>query len=328
MFYIKKFLNNYIFVIKNVALEYLLKEYLHEFSLFNYSLYKKKKILNSMLIHYKRHIFGIKKIIKLANELKINYFLYSEFNDKFFLNFFSLFKIKKTILSFGGDGTLLKLLDVFGEKNVFIGLNSDEYSSSGALCLKNLSKIKDLLLFSSNSCDYGYCERLVKIYFFLNNIKYSSFNDLYFSNHNALEMTKYFIKYNKKTELHKNSGLLISTPVGSTGSINSSGGCIQNFLDNKIQFLSKEQYYESRCSNIFFNYFLKIGEEFQITSYMPKSLLFLNNPYNKILNVSFGETLTFKTSKNKFNYIILSDDNFIRREFNYYLRNYYINLKD
>lgn len=326
MFYIKKFLNNYIFIIKNVALEYLLKEYLYEFKFYNYSLFKKKKILNSMLIHYKKHISSIKKIIELANKFNIKYFLYNEFNDKFFLNLFSFFRHKKTVISFGGDGTLLKTFDIFGERNLFLGLNSDDYNSSGALCLKNLNKIKDLFLINSQDNIFNYCERLVKIYFYLNKTQYSTFNDLYFSNSNPLEITKYFIKIKNNISLHKNSGLLISTPIGSTGSINSSGGCIQKISDNRIQFLSKEHYYENRSLNSLFNYFLNIGERIELTSYMPKSSLFINNPYVKSVVVSFGENIKIETSKNKFNFIILSDDIYVKREFNYYLRNFYINL--
>lgn len=328
MFYIKKFLNNCVFIIKNVTLEYLLKEYFHEFAFLSNSLYKKKRILNSMLVHYKKHIYGIKKIIDLANSLKINYFLYNEFNDKFFLNLFSFLKIKKTVISFGGDGTLLKVFDVFGEKNLFIGLNSDEYNSSGALCLRNLNSIKDLFFSSYSEDKYKYCERLVKIYFYLNNVKYSTFNDLYFLNQNILEITKYFINSRGKTEIHKNSGLIISTPIGSTGSINSNGGAIQSFSDNKIQLLSREQYYENKYLDVFFNFFLNIGENIKITSCMPKSLLFLNNPYKKTIPIFFGETIKIETSKNKFNYIILSEDVFIKRELNCYFKNYYINLNN
>ncbi len=136
------------------------------------------------------------------------------------------------IFSIGGDGTFLETSHYVNSTPI-LGINANPKTSYGHYCLANPTNL-DNIIENLEKQEIIAVKRLsIKIN--NNEIKEQALNDVLFAHESPAATTKYRIE--GYDQLLKNSGLLISTPMGSSAWIYQEGGEIMQKTANKFQYL-------------------------------------------------------------------------------------------
>lgn len=69
-----------------------------------------------------------------------------------------------------------------------------------------------------------------------------AFNDILFAHRNPAAMSRYRIEVDGRAEMHRSSGLWVSTAAGSTAGIRAAGGRRMPILSKQLQYLVREPY--------------------------------------------------------------------------------------
>ncbi len=151
----------------------------------------------------------------------------------------SVFENIDLVITVGGDGTFIRAASYLKQTPI-IGINSESDKSEGYLTSINenqLDKLKEVL-----SGNYKINEKS-RIKVIRNNVELDklALNDVYIGSKNQFHTSKYIIKLNKTEEEHRSSGILISTPSGSTAWYESAGG--KPFKEKILKFLVREPYF-------------------------------------------------------------------------------------
>ncbi|MBL4818505.1 MAG: NAD(+)/NADH kinase [Deltaproteobacteria bacterium] len=151
------------------------------------------------------------------------------------------------VVTVGGDGTFLDAAHYLHSKghSVLFGVNSNQENSVGSLCAADSSNFEAVL--------DGYTSgklkpiRVMRLQIALNGKKLetSAFNDILIVHENPASMTRYWIEFGGEKVFHKNSGLWVCTPMGSTGAVCSTGGVAQPMDDGRLQWIVREPYFAS-----------------------------------------------------------------------------------
>jgi NAD+ kinase len=143
------------------------------------------------------------------------------------------------MISVGGDGTFLDASH-FVDSVPLLGVNSSSSSSFGHFCRAN----KDLFAAVIDRIIDGSLapEKILRLELVLNGtvVPEKVLNEVLVAHSNPAATSRYFIEINGHKEEQRSSGMWISTPAGSTGSLRSAGGVVQRIVDNRYQFRVRE----------------------------------------------------------------------------------------
>ena len=150
------------------------------------------------------------------------------------------------VFTVGGDGTLLFASHGIYDSTPLIGFKSSS-SSVGYLCVGDETVVDQTIEdFKNNKLEFSIRSRLSAQVVQLDgrNILESApiLNDILFANLYPAAVTRYSIQYNHTEEVHKSSGIWISTATGSTAAISAAGGNVQKPTSGEYQFLVREIY--------------------------------------------------------------------------------------
>ncbi len=244
----------------------------------------KKKMINS----YKRHYIGLKKVIQLINNFNYEYKIY----PLSYLNFYNDTE-KRTIITIGGDGTLL-ITSHYIKNNPILGFNSDLISSQGLLCASNINNLKTCLF----NLKYNKTKKIniIRMSICINGnfLPYLPLNDILFSHRNPASMSEYKLFINNSHEFHRSSGIWICTPIGATGSMKSAGGIMQDLNEKRLQLIIREPY---SCKNKNKIIFIKNKEYIKIISKMSDGNIFIDGSYIKF-NIPYNSIIIIKIASN------------------------------
>lgn len=143
------------------------------------------------------------------------------------------------MISAGGDGTFLDASH-FVDSVPLLGVNSSSSSSFGHFCRANkdsFATVIDRIIDGSMSA-----EKVLRLELVLNGkvLPEKVLNEVLVAHSNPAATSRYFIEINGHKEEQRSSGIWISTPAGSTGSLRSAGGIVQRIVDNRYQFRIRE----------------------------------------------------------------------------------------
>jgi NAD+ kinase len=156
------------------------------------------------------------------------------------------FKGVKAVITVGGDGTVLEASHHLNNSDIpLIGIRSSSMSV-GFLCYVTENEIATLATqLKEGSVNYLSVERLkAKITKYDGEEVYTPpvLNDFLYTNKNPAETTRYMFAYEGNKELHKSSGLWVSTAAGSTAAISAAGGKVFPIEHTGFQYVIREPY--------------------------------------------------------------------------------------
>lgn len=262
---------------------------------------------NKMIKAYKRHYSNLKKVIQLINEFNYEYKIY----PLSYLNFYNNID-KRIIITVGGDGTLL-ITSHYIKNNPILGFNSDSISSQGLLCASNIHNFKKCLL----DLKHNKIKKIniIRMSISINGdlLPYLPLNDILLAHRNPASMSEYELYINNSNKFHRSSGIWISTPIGTTGAIGSSGGIQQTLNDKKLQLIIREPYFfNDNKKNIIF---IKNKEKIKIISKMSGGNIFIDGSYIKF-NIPYNSIIIIKIAAD--NLQLITSQDMLHRRWNIY----------
>ncbi len=155
-----------------------------------------------------------------------------------------------TIITIGGDGTLLAASHQMPDGGRIVGIRSS-HSSVGYLCCAGPGE-EDRVI-QSLVCDTVRTESIPRVKAMIRRTDRTEefttepiLNDFLYANANPAATTRYRLNVDNDTELHRSSGIWIATGVGSTAAIFAAGGEKRPGTDTLAQYRVRELY---RLSN-------------------------------------------------------------------------------
>lgn len=202
------------------------------------------------------------------------------------------------IVTLGGDGTILSSSHQVIFKNIpIIGIRSSD-ESIGHLCAldhKNLENLGEKL--RNKGSELIKLQRLyAEVTFQKNNKTLRTppvLNDFLFANSNPASTTRYSLTFNGLKELHKSSGIWISTPAGSTAAIGTIGAKKQKLSDSNFQYKVRELYPHPSKFKLAGGLFDPDKDVFTITNFNSDAILAIDGQHGCI-NLTIGDKITFK----------------------------------
>lgn len=216
----------------------------------------------------------------------------------------------------GGDGTVLSA-NQFANDSILVGVNSDPTVSVGALCGTNKTDFVSVLEHLKKAT-----APFLPIYR-LNvmvdgNLVGHAVNDMLLANKNPAGMTRYRITYKGCTEVHRGSGIWLSTAMGSSGGIYSSGASAQNVLSERFIFRAREPY----SSDVAHPTLLKgdgtFGDIVRFLVSMMDAEIFIDGPH-QVFAVEWGSSIEVCLDKNPL-WLYYPDSLFVHRQNNLLVR--------
>ena len=143
------------------------------------------------------------------------------------------------VITVGGDGTFLEASQRL-DRQLILGVNSDENHSVGKLCASNgpnFQKYLNRLLRGNFKI-----KKLNRMKILLNGkaLPFFVLNDILISHVCPAAMSHYLLRVGQKTERQRGSGVWISTAAGSTAAMRSAGGRSMTETSASFQYKPRE----------------------------------------------------------------------------------------
>jgi NAD+ kinase len=199
------------------------------------------------------------------------------------------------MISVGGDGTFLDASHAVFDLPV-LGVNSRRSSSFGHFCMAK----KETFAAALDAIEAGHLAPLeilrLEVYINGEPIRELVLNEVLIAHSNPAATSRYIIEVGEMKEEQRSSGLWISTPAGSTGSMRSAGGVVMPIDDHQYQYFVREP-----CQRPGQHWQLLMGlvsgtTDTRITSEMRTGEIYIDGPHI-IYPLTIGDELTLKRSK-------------------------------
>lgn len=201
------------------------------------------------------------------------------------------------VIAVGGDGTFIDASH-FLEDIPLLGVNSSRSSSYGHFCLAQSENFPSILeRICLNEIEPT---KIMRLSLTLNGhqLHQKALNEVLIAHTNPGATSRYIITIDGKREEQRSSGIWIGTPAGSTGSLRSAGGVIQDIYAPQYQYLVREA-----CQRPHENWHLVKGmlnteESIELTSEMRLGAIFIDGPHVEY-PFTLGDKLEIKPSKHE-----------------------------
>ena len=143
---------------------------------------------------------------------------------------------RELVIVVGGDGTVLEVSH-YVKNTPILGVNSDPGLSIGFFCCYN----KDTIPQALENIDDQPRTTLSRLELVLNgqHLPELVLNDVLVAHANPAATSRYKVKANGKEKKYISSGVLVCTPVGSTGWMYQEGGEVMNLSATNLQFINR-----------------------------------------------------------------------------------------
>jgi len=197
------------------------------------------------------------------------------------------------VVAVGGDGTLLEASHGV-QKTEVLGINSRPGRSVGFFCLADRGSFVSVLtdIFEGRRGS----RELMRMDLHINGFRRSPpvLNDILFTGACPAATTRYRIRFNGTEEMHRSSGVWISTPAGSTGGIRAAGGKQMELTSSQMQFLVREPYTPAGTSYVLPRGMFEMGLE--IINLTPEAMVYLDG--SRISHqLMYGDVISSRVSE-------------------------------
>lgn len=250
---------------------------------------EKSEIVKRVLTAHNEHLATVEAVHSELERQKIEYVSVarSELIDPI--------KDVDLVIAVGGDGTFIDASH-FLEEIPLLGVNSSRSSSYGHFCLAqsdNFPRILEQICKSEIET-----AKIMRLSLNLNGqqLHQKALNEVLIAHTNPGATSRYILEIGGKKEEQRSSGIWISTPAGSTGSLRSAGGVIQDIFDTDYQYLVREA-----CQRPHENWHLLKGklsrdQSIAMTSEMRLGAIFIDGPHVEY-PFTLGDQLKITPSK-------------------------------
>lgn len=202
------------------------------------------------------------------------------------------------VITLGGDGTLLAASHrVQTTSIILIGIRSSG-TSVGYLCAGGVDRLDailaDLLCGKLNILESSRLQ--VEVFPTDGAPSYKTppaLNDFLYSNSNPAATTKYRLSLGDRSEVHKSSGLWVSTAVGSSAGIFAAGGVIMPKGDKKFQYIVRELVRASGRNFSLVNGFFDPDEKTLVVENRCESAIVAADGNHGVTRINWGDKFRF-----------------------------------
>lgn len=258
------------------------------------------KVVHRVKVAHEEHV---ESLAKVENELKRRGV---EFQSMWRSQLPEVVEGVDLVISVGGDGTFLDashaLLDVPA-----LGVNSSRSSSFGHFCMANGDTIGEVL----DRIEEG--EKPIKILrleILINGqpVKEPVMNEVLVAHCSPAATSRYIINRGEMQEEHRSSGVWVSTPAGSTGSLRSAGGKILPLPARQFEYLVREPCIRPGEVWRLLGGVLDESQEIKIFSQMRTGEIYIDGPHI-IKPLILGDEVVIRPNKHSLNAFIKPDVN-------------------
>ena len=213
------------------------------------------------------------------------------------------------VISVGGDGTFLDASHALSQVPV-LGVNSSCSSSFGHFCLAN----KDNFASCLEAILSGEAQPLeiLRLELSINGtvIPELALNEVLIAHSSPAATSRYIIEVDGAREEHRSSGIWVSTPAGSTGSLRSAGGDVMPINEANFQYLVREACMRPGENWRKLKGVVKGGEVLKVISQMRTGEIYIDGPHI-IYPLALGDELLVKASEHSLRAFMNADVNSI-----------------
>ena len=207
------------------------------------------------------------------------------------------------VITLGGDGTVLEASHHISDENIpVLGVRSSDMSV-GFLCSCKGDGIPGMIQkLATGQFQTREVSRLeAKVRFTDTGGEMTTepiLNDFLYTNKNPAATTRYKVMLGDTHEVHKSSGIWLSTAAGSTAAISAAGGTPVDFYRDDFQFLVREPYTPPSSSKykIASGFFDPDKTDLIIENHCDQAVLALDGQRGSV-SLNFGDTLKFSRAE-------------------------------
>lgn len=208
------------------------------------------------------------------------------------------------VVSVGGDGTLLAASHNISDTPV-LGVNSSPDHSIGFFCAARRSNVKELLKKAVAGTLPSLQLARMKVEVNQRVVSRRVLNEALFCHEIPAATSRYILRFGRKREEQRSSGIWVGTAAGSTGAVRSAGGRVMPLVARDLQVITREPYVGDRIPYDLCRFFVPERKRVTVQNKMQDACLFLDGPFKRV-SVSLGETMRFSTSDEPLNVLALS----------------------
>ena len=199
------------------------------------------------------------------------------------------------VVTLGGDGTLLWASHLVGADTPIIAINTAPRASVGYFCAGKDTEIPEVLgeALAGRLRETSLTRMQVSIDG--KAISQRVLNDALFCHECPASTSRYGLRFGRKLEEHKSSGLWVGPAAGSTAAQHSAGGRILPVRSKLLQFVVREPYEPNGTRYRLRSGFVKPNANLVVHSSMRAGRLYLDGPHD-VHTVEMASTIEFKRS--------------------------------
>jgi len=212
------------------------------------------------------------------------------------------FKGRDFVIAVGGDGTFLRASHYIKDSTPLLGINSNTRTKEGFFMQAN--KVNFWKNLRRILAGHFKILKLPRIQAFIGREKIDlALNEIYVGAPKPYTMARYSLKVGKNREIHRSSGLLVSTPAGSYSWMKSAGGKTQSFRSKRLQYLVREPYSGRIFNPKIFHGFISGNEKIIVKAMM--DLVVVADSLSKEYFLPKGKEVVIGISKKPLSYVLL-----------------------
>lgn len=199
------------------------------------------------------------------------------------------------VIAVGGDGTFIDASH-FLEDIPLLGVNSSRSSSYGHFCLAQSENFPSILeQIRQNEIEPTHIMRL-SLTLNGHQLHQKALNEVLIAHTNPGATSRYIMSIAGIKEEQRSSGVWIGTPAGSTGSLRSAGGVVQDIFADQYQYLVREACQRPHENWNLLKGLLNKNESITMTSEMRLGAIFIDGPHVEY-PFTLGDKLEIKPSR-------------------------------
>lgn len=181
------------------------------------------------------------------------------------------------ILTVGGDGTVL-MTSHYVTQTPILGIKSFGHTSVGYFCGATQKTMRKILAeIVSGKRKPAQLHRL-QVLMDGKPLEELVLNEVLFSHALPASMTRYELTVGRRHELHRSSGVWISTAAGSTAAIYAAGGTPLPITSKQMEYLVREPYYHGKYYRLLQG-ILSESAKIQIKSQLPEGIISIDGSH-------------------------------------------------
>ncbi len=199
------------------------------------------------------------------------------------------------MISVGGDGTFLDASH-FVDSVPMLGVNSSKSSSFGHFCRADQNNFAQLL--DEIRSDELKPEHILRLELELNGevLKQRPLNEILIAHNHPAATSRYLLAIDGVKEEQRSSGIWIGTPAGSTGSLRSAGGDLQQITENRFQYVVREPCLRPGEADKLLRGFVRKDQSIEVVSQMRTGYIYIDGQHNDY-PFGLGDKVIVRASK-------------------------------